>query len=548
MKKALSILVLVAMLLSVLALTVSAAEYNYKTDTLTDYYEMDAAKVDEIYAQEAGIATIKWTVPYLRVKPELDGKISTGEYERFENYQDYLFYAMRINAGKNAPEEFEAFLNATVEGFFDAYWGWDGQYLYLAFDMDCVDGYFCDPVGKYGGSSYLYACTSVQVGLGAPDCSGRDYTELGFGIFPDDNSGLAHKWSGPSDYSPNAKTDVAGVYDDTAKKLVIEFRINIQVAMDLAEPVKNGDQAKLCWLLSVGGDGDNTRAKQVSFTHGIGGSKSNKFSEYFATITFDGLPDGVDIPITEREEISEQDKEYDLRDVANFAKDEAINAFDGNNATIEKMTEGEETFMRITATGDDAYIYSSQYPRSVSSATKYCVIKYRTSSAKADDLGLIYKSTSLKEYDLSETAYDRIVGDGNWHYLYLDLGSETHWQDWIVSLGVVPFVGAEGVENEYVDIAWIKFYYDDPWDIYEADWTPQPTEPESTTAPETEDESPASTDAKTEAPAQTDAKTEANTEANTQASAQGGCGSVVAVPAIALIAVLGLALVAKKKD
>ena len=211
------------------------------------------------------------------------------------------------------------------------------------------------------------------------------------------------------------------------------------------------------------------------------------------------------------------------------------------------MTEGDETFMRITATGDDAYIYSSQYPRSVSSSTRYCVIKYRTSSAKAGDLGLIYKSTSLKEYDLSETAYDRIVGDGKWHYLYLDMGGETHWQDWIVSLGVVPFVGAEGVENECVDIAWIKFYHEDPWDIYEADWYPEPTEPESTTAPGTEDESPESTDAKTEAPDQTDAKTEEKTEADTQA-ASGGCGSVVAVPAIALIAMLGVAFVAKKKD
>ena len=537
MKKTLSMLLLTAMLLSALALSVSAAEYEYVSDSATDYYERDAAKADEIYDYDAGIATTKWTVPYLRNTPAMDGKISVGEYEPFENYEDYLFYAMRMNGGKNSAEEFEAFLDATVDGFFDAYWGWDGQYLYMAFNMDCVDGYFCDPIGKSNGTAYLYACTSVQVGLGQAECSGRDYTELGFGIFPDDNSGLVHKWTGPQDYKPSGQTDVAGVYDDTAKRLTIEFRINIQVAMDLAEPVKNGDQAKLCWLLSVGGDGDNTRCKQVSFCHGIGGTKSNKFSEYFATITFDGLPDGVEIPITEREEISEQDKEYDLRDFANFAKDEAIDAFHGNNATIEKITEGEETFMRITATGDQAYVFSSQYPRSVSNATTFAVIKYRTSSAKAGNMGLIYKSTSLKEYDLDETAYDEIKGDGKWHYLYLDMAGETHWQDWIVSLGIVPFVETEGIAGEYVDVAWIKFYHIDPWDIYaveDEETTEQPTTEETTE----------------QLPEQTEEQSTQSfaTEQETEAEKSGGCGSVVAAPALVLVALIGTALIAKKKD
>ncbi len=543
MKKTLSLLVLTALLLSALALTVSAAEYDYLTDRTTDYYELEAEKADEIYDYDAGIATTKWTVPYLRLTPEMDGKISVGEYERFENFEDYLFYAMRINGGKNTPEEFEAFLAATKDGFFDAYWGWDGQYLYMAFDMDCVDGYFCDPIGKSGGTAYLYACTSVQVGLGQAECSGRDYTELGFGIYPEDNSGLAHKWTGPADYTPKGDSDVAGQYDATAQRLTIEFRINIQVAMDLDAPVKNGDQAKLCWLLSVGGDGDNTRCKQVSFCHGIGGTKSNKFSEYFATVTFDGLPDDVDVPITEREEISEIDKEYDLRDFANFAKDDAIEAFDGNNATIEKVTEGDQTFMRITATGDQAYVYSSVYPRMVSSATTYAIIKYRTSSAKAADLGLIYKSTSLKEYDLGEAAYAQIVADGQWHYLYMDMAGETHWQDWIVSLGIVPFVEGTGTAGEAMDIAWIKFYHEDPWDIeeYQNDWDPDTAAPETTepvtSAPETQ----ATTEENTQAPAGSE-------EVSTEAEKSGGCGSVVAAPIAVLVAVLGMAFAAKKKD
>ena len=55
MKKTLSLLVLAAMLLSVLALTVSAAEYDYINQA--DYYEHEAAKIDEIYDSEAGIAS-----------------------------------------------------------------------------------------------------------------------------------------------------------------------------------------------------------------------------------------------------------------------------------------------------------------------------------------------------------------------------------------------------------------------------------------------------------------------------------------------------------
>ena len=539
MKKMLSLLVLSAMLLSALALTGSAAKYEYKTDRTTDYYELDAAKVDEVYDCDAGIATTKWTVPYLRVTPELDGKISVGEYQPFENYEDYLFYAMRINGGNNSPEEFEAFLDATKEGFFDAYWGWDGQYLYMAFDMDCVDGYFCDPVGKYGGSSYLYACTSVQVGLGDPDCSGRDYTELGFGINENTDTGVTHKWTGPADYTPNAETDVAGEYNETAHKLVIEFRVNIQVAMNLDAPVKNGDQAKLCWLLSVGGDGDNTRAKQVSFCHGIGGSKSNKYSEYFATITFDGLPDGVDIPVADRMEISEIDQEYDLRDMADFSKEATVTAFAGQNATAELITEGDETFTRITATGDEAYIYSSEYPRSVSSSTKFCVIKYRTSSTKANEAGIIYKSTTLKEYDLDEGAYDEIVADGQWHYLYIELSGETHWQDWIVSLGIVPFANGTGVAGESIDVAWVKFYHVDPWDIpeYEADREAADPTTEETTAEVT-------TEATTEEVTTEVATEEVTTEAE---QTKKGCGSIVG-GAFAVVALVAIAFVAKKKE
>ena len=533
MKKTLSMLMLMAMLLSVLALTVSAEEYEYVNQA--DYYEHNAVKADEIYDGEAGIASAKWTVPYLPTTPSLDGKINVGEYEKFENFEDYLFYAMRTNNGQNTVEEFYAFLDAAKPGFFDAYWGWDGQYLYMAFNMDCFDGYFCDP--SVHGASYLYACTAVQFGLGQADAEYNQFSETGFGINPDGNTGVTTKWLG--NYIPDSTKDVAGEYNETTKRLTIEFRVNLQLALDIDGTVKNGDQARMCWLLSVGGDGDNLRCKQVSFCHGIGGTQSNKAAQYFATITFDGLPDGVEVPIEDRIEISETDKEYDLRDFVVLSQDDAIATFSGNNATVEKVTEGDESFMRITATGDEAYIYGNKYPVSVSSETKYVVIKYRTSSAKAGEAGIIYKSTSLKEYDLEFTASEKLVADGQWHYLYLDMDGEQHWQDWIVSLGIVPFANITDIAGESIDIAWIKFYREDPWDIpeYEEDRNAvTPTTEETTEEPTTEQET-------TEAPV-----TEApGTEEQTEAEKSGGCNGIVG-GAFAIVALIGVAFVAKKKE
>ena len=531
MKKLLSMLVLTTMLLSVLALTASADEYEYIN--AADYYEHNAAKADEVYDEQAGIASTKWTVPYLPVTPEMDGKISVGEYEKFENYEDYLFYAMRTNSGQNSVDEFYAFLDAAKPGFFDAYWGWDGQYLYMAFNMDCFDGYFCDP--SVHGASYLYACTAVQFGIGQIDAANREFSETGFGINPDGNTGVTTKWLG--NYIPDDTKDVAGEYDQTTKRLTIEFRVNLQLALDMDRTVQNGDQAKMCWLLSVGGDGDNLRCKQVSFCHGIGGTQSNKAAQYFAAITFDGLPADVEVPIEDRVEISEIDKEYDLRDFVDFKLDQAVDSFTGNNATIEKMTEGDESFIRITATDDNAYIYGNKYPVSVSSDTKFCIIKYRTSSEKAADLGVIYKSTSLKQYDLSEAAYETVVADGNWHYLYIDMSGETNWQDWIVSMGIVPFLNVEGAAGESVDIAWIKFYNDDPWDIeeYENDRnaiskpTEEPTTEEVTTEEVTTEQ--ATEEQTTETPKQ-----------------EKGCGGIVGAGALVAIIALGACAITKKKD
>ncbi len=76
--------------------------------------------------------------------------------------------------------------------------------------------------------------------------------------------------------------------------------------------------------------------------------------------------------------------------------------------------------------------------------------------------------------------------------------------------------------------------------------TEAPTEPE--TEAKTEAETEAKTEAKTEADAQTTAPVE-DGEATTEAAAEKkGCGAIVAAPVVALVAMLGVAFVAKKKD
>ena len=52
MKKMLCMLLLTAMLLSALAFSVSAAEYEYVSDSATDYYERDAATPDGVSVED----------------------------------------------------------------------------------------------------------------------------------------------------------------------------------------------------------------------------------------------------------------------------------------------------------------------------------------------------------------------------------------------------------------------------------------------------------------------------------------------------------------
>ena len=131
---------------------------------------------------------------------------------------------------------------------------------------------------------------------------------------------------------------------------------------------------------------------------------------------------------------------------------------------------------------------------------------------------------------------------------YTDDDAETNvggWEGRINSIRVGYDFAADDIANEEYnnfDIAFIGAFrsveeataYTQAWLTakgYSADVV---TEPETTKAPETN-----APDA-TEAPS--------NEEVTTEAEKSGGCGSIVAAPIVALIAILGVAFVAKKKD
>ena len=132
-------LVMLAMLTAAFALCAEAVEPLNEGG----HWVINAEKIDEILAGEAGEKTTGWEVPFMNVSPVLDGKISKGEYQPFEMYEDYLSYMAVIgNATQgNTKEEFMEFYEMTNKDFFDAYWGWDGRYLYIAFEVRCVNGF-----------------------------------------------------------------------------------------------------------------------------------------------------------------------------------------------------------------------------------------------------------------------------------------------------------------------------------------------------------------------------------------------------------------------
>ena len=551
MKKYIAILVCLAALLVAGVVCASAASQE------SGYWVENAKNIEEILAGEAGEGQVGWEVPFLHIQPTIDGEIGKTEYMPFELYEDYLSWMAPIGddsnpaVGGTTEEEFTEFYNSTQQDFFDAYWGWDGVYMYIAFEIKCLNGYKCDPEQDV----LLYAYNCLQVGFADVGCAGKDdsYVELGCGVHSVTGDQITFNWAGQ--YCPEAGTDFVGSYDAENQVLVYEMRVNLQAVMGLDRLVENDDEINYGWLLAVNGQAQNTNETwQMAFTHGIGGQYSGKCPQYFARITFVGKPDGLEIKPVEIPGMSEEDKEFKLMEFIDMSDEAVVKTFEAENAGVDFVTEGEESFMRITSFAVDdqfPYVFSSKYPKNVlGGQADHVVIKYRTSFADGDELGIIYRTVNNPEYNL-DMCYSELVGtDGEWHTVIFYMTEEASWNHFIMNLGLIPFYYANDTAQETMDIAWIKFYQEDPYDLYfESLYDPdgKPDKDEDTSA--AEDDTTASAD-ETAAPEDaTQAPDGAATEAPAETEPEKkGCGSSIGFGVAAVLSAMAAAVALKKKD
>ena len=545
MKKYIAVLVCLAALLVAGVVCASAATQEL------GYWVENAKNIDEILAGEAGEREIGWEVPFLHIEPTIDGSIGKNEYMPFELYEDYLSWMAPVGddanpaVGGTSEEEFKEFYDSTQVDFFDAWWGWDGTYMYIAFEIKCLNGYKCDPEQDV----LLYAYNCLQVGIADVAASGKDasYVELGCGVHSVTGEQITFNWAG--NYCPKAGTDFVGHYDDENQVLVYEMRIHLQSVLGLDRLVENGDEMNYAWLLAVNGQAQTTNETwQLAFCHGIGGQYSSKVTEYFARIAFTGKPDGLEIKPVEIPGMSEEDKEYKLMEFIDFSDKAVVDTFDGEFAGVEYITEGEESFMRVTSFGGEdnlPYVFSNKYPKNVlGGQADYVVVKYRTSYAEAEELGIIFRTVNTPEYNLDACYYEIIGGDGEWHTVIFYMMDDASWNHFIMNMGFIPFVYAENSAQQTIDMAWIKIYQNDPTDLYadslfggmpDDDETEEPDEEttaEDTQAPDGEATDPAvTTEAPTEEPAE-----------------KKGCGSVMSFGVVAILSAMAAAVALKKKD
>ena len=547
MKKQIRLIVAMIMLVT-LATAFALCAKAIEPSNEGGHWVINAEKIDEILAGEAGEKTTGWEVPFMNVAPTLDGKISKGEYHPFEMYEDYLSYMAVIGTPDqgNTKEEFMEFYEMTNKDFFDAYWGWDGRYLYLAFEVRCVNGFNCKPE-EMGGNVYLYAYNMMQLGIAPTDATGKDpdYVELGFGVHSDTGEPLTQAWMGP--YKPVAGEDFMGTYDKENQVVVYEARVHLQTALQLKDKmVENGDEINLAWLLSVNGETSSVNDYwQVGFCHGIGGQYSHKMNQYFARVTFTGKD--VDLPPEEIPGVSEEDLEYELVEFVDMSDEKAVKSFSGEDAAIDYITENGESFARITALGDLPYVWSKSYPRSLQSAEcAYIAVKYRLPKGTETDMGILYRNAYYPEYDLENVYAESVGGDGEWKVVIFYMFGEEKWQNWIVNIGLAPFIGDEAAAGKTVDIAFMKFYLQDPYELYkELEYDPDKVE--ETTAEEAGTEEP--TDAATQAPDTQVSDGNASTDpiGETEAPKEKGCGAAVSLGILTVLA-LGAVLILKKKE
>ena len=547
MKKLIATIVCIIALVALGVVCASAATQE------NGYWVENAENIEEILAGEAGEKEIGWEVPFLQIAPAIDGQISKNEYQPFELYEDYLSWMAPVGddanpaVGGTTEQEFQEFYDSTQIDFFDAWWGWDGVYLYLAFEINCLNGYKCDPEQDV----LLYAYNCLQVGIADVGVTAKDatYKELGCGVHSETGDQITFNWSG--NYCPEAGTDFVGSYDAENQVLVYELRLHLQSLLELDRLVENDDEINFAWILAVNGQAQTVNETwQLAFCHGIGGQYSDKRPQYFARITFAGKPDGTDLKPEDIPGMSEEDKQYGLFEMVDFSNENVVKTFDGEWAGVEYVTEGEESFMRITSFGGEdnvPHVFSSKYPKNIlGGQTQYVVVKYRTAYAEAEELGIIFRTVNDPEYNLDDVYWEVIGGDGEWHTVVFYMMDNPTWNHFIMNIGFVPFVYAQNSAQQTIDVAWMKFYTNDPTDLYYDSEFGGGEDEDEETAATTESHTPDETQAPTDTQAPS-LGTE-TTATSVRPPEEVGCASVVGMSAISILVAAAAFVACKKKE
>ena len=124
-------------------------------------------------------------------------------------------------------------------------------------------------------------------------------------------------------------------------------------------------------------------------------------------------------------------------------------------ASAEVMTEGDRTFIRLTANGIDPYI-SLITANSATPVPYYMAIAYRTNSSSR---GQFYVgSTGL--WSGKGDAFKVTWSSGDWNYMIIDLNAAglTSLDGTTLNYCRFDFVGSDHAEDDYFDIQFVGFF------------------------------------------------------------------------------------------
>ncbi len=497
---------------------------------------------------------IGFDVNYIPSAPVMDGKISEGEYYKvnFGDVDDYFSYMIGANLFEVTTtfEDMKKFLEEEVE----VYTAWHGNYFYLAVRSHAGKAeYNCSLTGD---EVYMFRAWCLQMAITDMEAVGTDRAEIGVGYDPNGGMLSYTKWGDRKNIDLTAEQDFGTNWDKDAEKVTYELRVNLGTV--LGEKPENDATFRMGFCLCMG-DGDKTTddmQKQIEYGFGIA---CEKIVKNLPILTLAGKPagveDGDDVTTAPEDDVPAEEEQEGFSAADRFDKAGAAAIFDKTNGSVEAkdMDENGEKFVRLTVTGKDPIIGSSDLTQGLNMDDKglYVAVKYRTSSQKSNLLAINYTNSLRPTLDRVND-YDPGYGmgnDGQWHTIVFDMSSEANWSQFITEFYLAPFNDTtEDVTGEYVDIQWIKYYSAAP--IFEDEVFPDfigdknEPKPVQTEAPADE---PSETDAETDVATKAPATSADNKDDNKDDNKGGVPVWLIAVIAAAVVAVVAVVVVVIKK-